>query len=985
MPLAAQVVPVSLRRLDSKTDEHDLPMGDLSVLENVRFDVPGKFLKRFGFGAIGQASAAAQLAAYKAQLLVATGSKAYSLAASGALIDKGLLESLSVSALPARRDAYVQTTPDSAVHPQGVTVYTWETSAGGAQYSVFDTATAQPIVAGVSLGGTASKPKALAFGPNVIVLFYDTSTDRLRFVAIPAANPTAPTAAADFTIDPATTQIFDATVVGGLNGLLVVAYANNGVANKISLRAMTAALAIGAEVTPMTAEAFTTCCTVFGDSAQNVWVAYYTGTAVKVFVYDFTLSSLLLTFTTVDAAPGTVRNITGIVPPDSPATILYEAASAASYNNLIRTATVTLAGAVSGVGVLLRSVGLASKPFSYLGRVHVLAAYQSALQSSYFLLSGSSVVAKLAPSVGGGLTAKSILPEVNNPSAGIYSIAYLQADQLSSSGGNVFTQAGVMGGTLDFTQPQTSVELSDNLHLAGGILSMYDGAAVVEHGFHLYPENMQATPSGAGGAMATGSYQYVAVYEWMDAQGLVHQSSPSPPLQVDVTGPTGSVALTIPTLRLTAKASPISVVVYRTQANQSVFFRLTSISGPLLNTTAADTVALADTAADTTIGGNAQLVMNPLNASAELPNLAAPALSHLWRYRNRVAAIPSENPYQWIFSKAFVAGVPIEFNDQQLYQSVAQDGGALTCGIEMDEKNILFTATRIYVVVGEGPAANGTSPDYGSSPQNVPTDVGCSNRRSLVLTPLGVMFQASGGKGIYLLTRGLAVQYIGAEVEAFNGDTVTSARLVPFGNSRRSVFTLSSGVALAYDHLAGKWSIWTGVNAVDATIFQGLLTYARVTGRLLQETPGQFQDDGEPILIGLRSGWMSFAGLEGFQRVWRFNVLGDYRSPHRLTVSVAVDSNPIPVQTQTVDAGALLGTAPLAGAPLAGTESPGGGSWPGYEFVVKLARQKTTSVQITIQESQAGPVYGEGFAIHALTFLAGVKRGLRKLPATQAI
>jgi hypothetical protein len=187
--------------------------------------------------------------------------------------------------------------------------------------------------------------------------------------------------------------------------------------------------------------------------------------------------------------------------------------------------------------VLARSVGLASKPFFYQNRVHVLAAYQSALQSTYFLLAGSTVVGKLAPSLGAGLTAKSILPEVNTVSAGVFATAYLQADQLSSSGGNIFTQAGVMAGTFDFTQPQTAVELSDDLHVTGGILSMYDGAQVCEHGFHLYPENIVATPSGAGGLILAGTYQYVYVYEWMDAQGLLHQSSPSPAVQVSPPAP----------------------------------------------------------------------------------------------------------------------------------------------------------------------------------------------------------------------------------------------------------------------------------------------------------------------------------------------------------------------------------------------------------------------------------------------------------------
>lgn len=1094
MALVAQKIPLVFRSLNSKTDPRHLLVGDLVSLQNVDLAAWPRLRKRPGCQRLGTLPSGSLATAFKNQLFLGTGAEAYSLAAgSGSLVDKGLLESLSLSALPVRRDSYVQTTPDVAVHPAGITIYTWETTAGGAQYSVFDSVSGQPIVSAVSLGSTASKPKPLALGANVVILWYDTALNHLRYLAIPAVSPATPTAAADFATDPATSQIFDATVIGGLQGSLFVAYANNGASNKISVRYLTATLTLSAELIPTTAEAFSVCCSVFGDpSGQRVWVAYYTGSAVKVFIYDFYLANLLGSFTTVDAAPGTVRNLSGLAPTGSTAQLFYEATGSQTYNNLVRNAAVVFApdppGLTSAVGsitggtlaartyyyvvtalgttgetlasneksatvasgvtgsvalawtavagatgyrvyrgvtagsefvyyapgnvttytdtnatstggsppaansfvgitsapaILVRSIGLASKPFYYLGRVHFLAAYQSALQSTYFLVSGAAVVAKLAPGLGGGLTAKSTLPEAPNPSTGVYSTAYLQADQLSSSGGNVFSQAGVMGGTFDFTQPQAAVELSDDLHLAGGILSMYDGAAVVEHGFHLYPENVSATPSGTGGSILAGQYQYVVVWEWMDAQGLLHQSSPSPPVQVTTTGSTSSVALTIPTLRLTAKASPISVVVYRTQANQGVLFRLTSISSPLLNTTSADTVSYSDTAADTAIGGNAQLVMNPLNQSAEVPNLAAPALQYAWRYRNRVAAIPAENPYQWIFSKAFVAGVPIEFNDQQLYQSVAQDGGPLKCGIEMDEKNILFSPSRIYYVVGDGPAPNGTGPDYGSSPQNIPTDVGCTNGRSLVLTPAGVMFQAANGKGIYLLSRGLTVEYIGAPVEPFNGLTVTAAKLAQ--DDRRVVFYTDGGVALVYDYFVGKWIVYTNEGAADAALYRGLLTFVRAGGTILQETPGVFTDDGNPVLIGLTTSILSFAGIGGVQRVYRLIVRGDYRSAHLLQVSIAYDDDPATTQTETADAKALLGPGATADTVLGGTENPGGGAFPAYDWVVKLRQQKCTSLQITISEAQVGPTYGEGFSLSGLTFWVGEKRGLHRTAAARSI
>jgi hypothetical protein len=1075
--LIASKIPLKLGGLDSKQDSRWVVPGDLTVANNVLFDHWPKITKRNGYAPIATGAAGRSLGSFKNQLLLGTGAEAYGYdAASGSLIDSGVMESITVSARTVRRDAYNKTTPDAAVHPAGITVYTWDGLYSSGGYAVFNSATGQPIVQyGLLASGSAVSPKALVLGAYVVIVYYDNTLNQIRYIAIPAAAPTTVVGPTTFAADPfvATTHVFDATVI---NGSLFLTYLNSAGSNKISLRSLSSSLVLSGTTVPTTIDASHNCISIFGDASNRVWVAYgagatapptltsgvpsttggslgtgtqyavvtaysgkgetlisnelstavtgptasvaYTWTAVpgavayhvytsgtsgsyvgyylalgttftniggvqtnqapptvsayypvKAFVYDFALSTLLLSVTIVDIMPVFTRNITGIVPSGSTAVLLYESWASATYNAYINVSTLTLAGGVAAA-VLVRSVGLASKPFYYLGRIHFLAAYQSALQSTYFLLSApfpfpytSTVVAKLAPSLGSGLTSLSILPEVNNPAAGIYSLAYLQADQVSSSGGNVFTQAGAMAATFDFTQPQTAIELSDDLHMSGGIMWMYDGSQVCEHGFHVYPENLVFTAGGAGAI--TGTYQACAVYEWMDAQGLTHQSAPSPVVSVTAAS-NAYFNYTVQSLRLSSRVTKVTVVFYRTLANSTVFYRTGSILAPIFNSTFLNSDITSaplngDTASDLTLGGNQQIYSNPDNIAAELPNIAAPATLHVWRFRNRVAFIPAENPFQWSFSKAYVPTVPIEFNNQQLYQGVAQDGGPLTCGIEMDEKNILFTGSRIYYVIGDGPTANGAGSDYGSAPYAIPSDVGCTNRRSLVLTPHGIMFQSA--KGIYLLDRGLQVRYIGAPVEAFNNLTITRALLVP--NSRRVLFFTSGGTALAYDYYADKWAVFLNQSAVDATTFGGLVTFVQANGAIMQETPGVFTDNGSPILRGLTTSWLSFAGLSGFQRVWRFEVVGDYISTHTLAVSVAFDGNPTPLQTQTVVAANVL-------------QSP-------YEFVVKLIRQKCTSVQITIQESQPTPPYGEGSSLSAITFLCGGNKGLHPVGSTRSI
>ena len=119
----------------------------------------------------------------------------------------------------------------------------------------------------------------------------------------------------------------------------------------------------------------------------------------------------------------------------------------------------------------------------------------------------------------------------------------------------------------------------------------------------------------------------------------------------------------------------------------------------------------------------------------------------------------------------------------------------------MDEKLVIFEDDRIFYLTGSGPNATGQQNNF-SDPQLVTSDVGCSNTRSIVQTPKGLMFMSN--KGIYLLDRGLSTHYIGAPVEAYNSLTITSAILIQDENQVR--FTASDGGSVEHVHQSpGQW------------------------------------------------------------------------------------------------------------------------------------------------------------------------------------
>jgi hypothetical protein len=318
--------------------------------------------------------------------------------------------------------------------------------------------------------------------------------------------------------------------------------------------------------------------------------------------------------------------------------------------------------------------------------------------------------------------------------------------------------------------------------------------------------------------------------------------------------------------------------------------------------------------------------------------------------------VPSEDQLSWWPSKQVIPGSPVEFSDSFVQNIDSKIGAIKSVGV-LDDKIIFGGPTSLFYVVGNGPALNGLSNDY-TDAQLISSDVGCQNQASMILMPFGLMFQSQ--KGIYLLDRSLAVQYIGADVEAYNSYTVTSAQLMNDVNQVR--FTLSNGTELVYDYYYKQWDVFAGLLVNDSGIFQNQHTILKSSGVIWQESPGVYSDNAVVIPLKIQSNWMSFANIQGFQRVYSFLLLGEYKSPHTLTVNIYTDFNDTtPSQVVTIPV----------------LTNPGD-----YQYRVFLSKQKTESVKIEIIESQDSP--GEGFSITSMAFIVGVKQGAFKVSAAKS-
>ena len=289
---------------------------------------------------------------------------------------------------------------------------------------------------------------------------------------------------------------------------------------------------------------------------------------------------------------------------------------------------------------------------------------------------------------------------------------------------------------------------------------------------------------------------------------------------------------------------------------------------------------------------------------------------------------------------------------------------------------MIFKGTSIFRLTGRGPDATGALDDY-SGAILVTTDCGCSNPRSVVIIPDGLIFQSA--KGIYLLTRAMEAKYIGADVEAFSGNLVTGGALIPTTNQIRLTLADSSEgpLAVEYDYYAGQWSSLTNVSAVDATLWNDTFLYLRSSGVVLQETAGVFSDNGSYVRMRLMTSWLQFAQLAGFQRIYELEITGQFKSAHRLRIRAAYDFNPALIQEAYIDpeGGTAYGEGPFG-------DGVYGGDFPTYIWRFYPEWQKCTAIRFVIEDVQSGTTTGESLNLSGLSLEIGIKKGLQPRPAT---
>jgi hypothetical protein len=625
----------------------------------------------------------------------------------------------------------------------------------------------------------------------------------------------------------------------------------------------------------------------------------------------------------------------------------------------------------------LISCGLASRAY----KKWLLVAHESQLQPTYFLLNvdtGRVVGKTLALKAGGiagslnpvGTAAYTQIPCPLPEWDGTSTILGMLSG-VSTDNGQIVSQRGLCKLSTVWDAQVSSAE-AGSLVVAGSLCHVFDGVHVSEAGFNLFPENCSAVVSNAGVGSPHGLYGLAVTYQYQDAQGVIWESLPW--LGSATLGASNhTITITVTQLNISSKSSltPISIVVYRTVANGTIYYRETSMVSPTLvdKTQFTTSVAINPPVTDTAI------LSNPLlyTTGGVLENDQYPSCKHANLYRGRIIFSGLEDQNRIAFTKTFFAGTAPEFN-ATLTQDLISDGESVAYTATLDEKLILFKPTGIYAMSGEGPLNTGLNNDF-QTPISVATDVGSLNAHSCVLYAQGLLFKSN--KGLYQIDRGMAVSYVGAPLEAYNGLTITGGCLIDDANEVRWTTT---GATLVFNSFFNQWYTHTNLESVSSVVVLGKHTLVRTDGRVVRETKA-FSDDASWVTSSITTGWMQ-PQQQGFERVYRILLLGELLSAHKLSVDLGYNFDTY--FSETFQASSSL-VYPLStfGSSNYGVGLYGGAYTGRYQLMVFPSLQKCQALRLRVYDGTDGGVMGEGFSLTGILLQVGVKEGTAKVPASQ--
>ena len=531
------------------------------------------------------------------------------------------------------------------------------------------------------------------------------------------------------------------------------------------------------------------------------------------------------------------------------------------------------------------------------------------------------------------------------------------------------------------TEQLGEAEINGLALLAGAMPLVCDGAQIVEEGFHWGPEvqgGVALTPVTTNTGVytfpnTTGTYSIVFTEGWMDAQGNWHESAIGNEHTLTITAGSGLLDINPTFIRPPSLKSDRMLTMYRTLRSSTDTSLYLAHAGDLSSGTVIEVL-------DAALASGEQIY----TAGGVLPNTPAPACRHVSVFQKRLVLAGCGDGSRIHWSKQTTPGYGVEFSsgDPTHQTQVPADKGRAVATKEMDDRLVILCENGVGIIGGQGPAPTGTSGQY-SDFSSIITETGCSwdSPKSVIRGPEGVWFRSPFGLRLVSrsgsLARGQDGKQVGAEVDPLVSGTVVAVA----GDAKQQLrFYQSSGTVLVWDYQWQQWTRFTGFANVDACYaddrYYHLSNYS-TTSPLLRYTSNSVvldvNDAGTALQIYTsvaETPWLSFAGIQGFQRVYRLMLLwGQPRvggEDWSVTLRTYLNFEPTAAETATV------------------TVPPPSSSSRGSQLQHHFQHQKCEAMKIRIEIAPASAGAADGsFRLTDLTLQVGLKGGYFKVPSSQ--
>lgn len=976
-------IPIT-KGINTNVSNKNLSVPDLLELRNGRFLKSGRIEKRFGYQNLGLDVASGStiinmpraLTAIKDELILLSADRLYTYSeALDNWHERGIISGATTNMQVATASPVSTYAPDVAVQ-DGLKLIVWLENTT-IYYSIFDVETGAIVIDRATLiaSGASIYPRVTSLA-SYFYIFYNESTD-MKCLRIPTSNPTGTSTTTIYnTLE--STGGFDATSLNGFNYILFRVTGSSTLRmSKLSPELVVVATNTIAGEDPTD---YASMCIhgFYSESAGDYrlamgWVTSTPG--LRSTLYDTNFVQLVAP-QSIDSAADVVKLV--IADDEDTLHYIYTISAADTKDYYTKSVQITLAGVASSDTVLMRSVAVVSRPAKHSDGVNYFnVLHNSTLQSTYFtLLLSGRVVAKWAAGLGGTHATTKRVSNFVAASTMEYTWGNLKRGRIQSENATLFATQAPYFATLSVDPANAYINtLSNGLVLiGGGALLSYDGRSVTEHGFHLFPEDVTVAQSGVSTPLAVGTYLISAIYEWTDNQGNRMQSAPSVAKRITTNGTASQIDVTVPALRVTDKSpdvtfsnrASVKIRVFITEASGTTFYYVAQADNP--NILSTDSVAIAITSL-TGITSNEILY----TTSSELENIGAPAHKFNLTHDNRVFLLGLEDPNKIQFSKNIKTLTGMGFNEDF---SITLDpfGGDIIAGASMDNNLVVFKETATYVIAGTGPNDIGQNSNY-NPPQLVSSDIGCKDVKSLLVTPSGIIWKSN--KGVYLMDRGLNMTPIGKPVKDYDSLTVLSGDILKDSDEIRLV--TDGNITLVYNYFFKQWSVFSSYGAIDATTWKDSQYVYLTSTKTMLEDSTTYTDDGSYVPLTIRTGWMHFAGLQGYQRLYKIGLLGSYFTNNNFKLTFFYDYSDIPRESINIDASSVVNTSVYGDEAVYGDDDYYGGSQLDEVFQVRVdnPRQLCESMSLKITDASVGENNtGRGFSLEGLACTIGVKGGI---------